>query len=203
MALSNDTLYVADVDSVRLFDRRTGQPRAHWPVANATFINDVTIDANGVVWATDTGISIAADGSITPTGTDAVYRFSADGTPTAVARGAELGGPNGIVAVSDGLIVVSFGSNNVWHIAPDGTQRAFAQLPHGGLDGIVRLADGSFLISSWEARGIYRLDAAGNARLVAGNLEAPAALAYDSRRNRILVPLLTTNRLQFVGHEPW
>jgi hypothetical protein len=41
MAFLGDTLYVADLDTVRTFDRKTGAAKKSIPIAGALFLNDL------------------------------------------------------------------------------------------------------------------------------------------------------------------
>jgi hypothetical protein len=195
LALKGDTLLVTDIDVVRLFHRTTGQPLGEWAVPNATFLNDVSVGGDGAVYVTDTGVRIGAAG-IEPTGTDAVHRFDAAGAPTALARGAHLQNPNGIVVDGDRVIVVPFGSNEVYRLGPDGQRETIAQLPGGQLDGLVRLDDGSLLVTSWEASAVYRVSPGGQVTAAVENVEAPADIGFDPVRNRLLIPLFQADELR-------
>src|SRR6267143_1808044 len=63
-------------------------------------------------------------------------------------------------------------------------------LPKGSLDGLVHLADGSFLVSSWEGKAVYRgKDNVFHA--VIENVDSPADIGYDTKRHRLLVPHFT------------
>jgi sugar lactone lactonase YvrE len=195
MAIRGDSLFVTDIDTVRVFHRRTGAAAGAIAVPGSTFLNDLAVAPDGTLYLTDTGIRIGADG-VTETGTDAVYRIPRGGAPIAIASGAALQRPNGLVSDGDGVLMVPFGSNEVLRIGGDGTRAVVARLPAGQLDGIVRARDGSLLISSWEGRAIYRVDARGGVEAVVQNVEAPADIGYDAVRNRLLIPLFMANRLQ-------
>ncbi len=197
MAISGNTLYVADIDAVRAFDRMTGEPVGTWMVPGATFLNDVSVGPDGMVYVTDTAIRLTDSGA-QPDGTDAVYRFDADGDYVQIASGEDLGGPNGIVARPDGPVVVTFGENGVYRIVDGGGRSAIATLPQGQLDGLVHLPDGTHLVTSWAAKGIYHLGASGDARLIVEGVNSPADLGYDARRSHILLPLLNENRLHII-----
>ena len=67
--------------------------------------------------------------------------------------------------------------------------------PKGGLDGLAVLPDGNLLVSSWDANTIYRGPAAGPFVVEIENVNAPADFAFDSTRNRILVPHFMENRI--------
>jgi len=74
MAVSGATLYVADITWIRLFDRKTGAPKGKLAVKGATFLNDVAVAPDGVIYVTDTGWKAGAQG-FEGTGTDAVFRI--------------------------------------------------------------------------------------------------------------------------------
>ncbi len=193
LAIKGDTLFVADIDAVRAFHRETGEPLGARAVQGATFLNDVAVGPDGTLYATDSGLTAGEEG-FAPSGTDAVYRFGPGGA-TAVATGTELSGPNGIVVDGEGAIVVPFGSNEVYRLDPAGNRVPVATLPAGSLDGVVRMADGTLLVSSWEGQAVYHVDAGGTARMVVESVEAPADIGYDSRRGRVLIPLFTRNQV--------
>jgi sugar lactone lactonase YvrE len=192
MALRGDTLFVADIDSVRAFHRETGAPLGGRGVPGATFLNDLAVGADGTLYVSDSGL----DASFAGTGTDAVHRFDAAG-PTAIARGGALSNPNGLAADGEHVIMVPFGAATVHRIPAAGGEAAtVATLPAGQLDGVIRLDDGSLLVSSWEAGAVYRVTADGQVTAVAENVEAPADIGWDARRQRLLIPLFMADRIE-------
>jgi sugar lactone lactonase YvrE len=191
MAIKGDTLFVADIDSVRLFDRSNGSPLGARGVAGATFLNDVAVGPDGGVYVTDTGIRLTEAG-MEETGSDALYRLTADGA-TALAAGADLGHPNGIVADSAGIVVVTFGSGAIFRVDSLGQRTELPGAPKGQLDGVIRTNDGALVVSSWEGMRVYRLG--DPAREVGDSVPSPADIGYDSRRNRVLIPVFTENRV--------
>jgi len=196
MGLNGDTLFVADIDAVRWFDRASGRALGERSVRGATFLNDVTVGADGTVYVTDSGFRAGAQG-LEPSGTDALYRFRPDGSAEAVLRGATLGGPNGVIVDGTTATVVTFGSGEIMEIDLMTRQRTrtVARGPGGQLDGVVRLADGSLLVSSWEGQAIYRVT--GDTYTVAvDSVAAPADIGYDAGRGRVLIPLFMANRLE-------
>jgi sugar lactone lactonase YvrE len=195
MALDATKLYVVDVDSVQVFDRETGAQLATWPVPDAHFPNDVRVDADGNLLVTETGIHLSPEGPI-PEGDSVVWKFDAAGTPTAIARGLELLGPNGIAATERGIVLVSFLGTDVYRLV-DGHREPIATLPKGLLDGLVELDDGSFLVTSWEARGVYRVYPDGTAYLAIHStaMVGPASIEYDFTREQAIVPNALANTL--------
>ena len=191
MALIGDTLFVADIDSVRAFHRVNGTPLGARGIPNVSFLNDLAA-SDGALYVTDTGVDASFEG----TGSDAIYRFDADGA-TAVATGAELSRPNGIAFNGGGMVMAPFGGNALWRVPTDGSAATqLAELPAGGLDGLIALDDGSLLVSSWEGQAVYRVGADGQVTTVAEGIESPADIGWDSARSRVLIPLFSGNRIE-------
>jgi sugar lactone lactonase YvrE len=166
-------------------------------VAGAGFLNDIAVGPDGSVYVTDSGLKADPQG-FAASGTDAVYRFDASGKAVAVARDTSLGRPNGIIADPTGIVVVSFGSGEAYQVSPaSGARTPLPKPPAGSLDGVVRLADGSLLVSSWDAKAVYRLTPAGAWVVAVDSVEAPADIGYDSKRQRVLIPLFTANQVRW------
>jgi sugar lactone lactonase YvrE len=192
MALSGDTLFVADIDSVRAFHRSTGTPLGARGVSGASFLNDLATGPDGTLYVTDTGV----DAAFSPTGSDAIHRFGATGSQS-FASAPDVAAPNGIVADDNGIIVVGFAGPAVRRIpAGGGAPDSIASLPAGQLDGVVRTGDGTLYVSSWEGQAVYRVTPDGQVSTVVENVEAPADIGWDSRRHRLLIPLFNGNRIE-------
>ena len=195
MGIKGDTLFVADIDAVRLFDRRSGAPLASIPIPGATFLNDIAVGPDGTVYITDTGIQPAGSGSVR-SGADALWKLEPGQRPAAIARGDDLGGPNGIIADASGVTMVTLGSGQVFHFDPAGKRTEMPKPPNGALDGIVQLADHSLLITSWEANAVYRLSPGGQYSVAVAGATSPANIGWDPTRHRLLIPLLTLNQVE-------
>jgi sugar lactone lactonase YvrE len=194
--LRGDTLYVADVDVVRRFHRTTGAPLGEIPVPGATFLNDVAVGADGSVYVTDTGLRMGA-GRMQASGTDAVYRITPDRRLATVAKGPELGSPNGLVVDADGgLTVAGMSSGEVYRLA-NGARTPLRAPRRGQLDGVVRTRGGALLVSDWKRSAAYHVRADADPVIAIRSLPSPADIGYDARRDRVLVPQMTTNRVEF------
>jgi hypothetical protein len=187
MALFGKVLYVADITHVRKFDRKTGKPLGSITIAGATFLNDITVEKNGDVIVSDTGLTTGFSAS----GTDALYRIDQNDQVTPLVKTTELGKPNGLLAAADGLWVVTFGSGELYKVSDTGERSDVLKLPKGSLYGIVATNHGT-LVSSWEGSAIYRLSGGQTEEVVSG-VDAPADIGYDSKRNRVLIPLFNAD----------
>lgn len=193
-ALHNGTLYVADIDVVRLFDRKTGAPKGEIKVEGATFLNDIALGPDGSLYVSDSGLNPKFES----TGTDAVWvmRAGANGF-TALAKSKDMKGPNGVLVTADTVFVVPFGSNTLQAYDTKGNAKGAAvALPNGGLDGVIAIAGGDLLVSSWGGKAVYRGKPAGPFAELITNVEAPADIGYDSKRGRLLVPRFQGNAVE-------
>ncbi|MEN8375420.1 MAG: hypothetical protein ABFS34_08230 [Gemmatimonadota bacterium] len=185
MALAGDTLFVTDIDVVRLFDRVSGAPLGAWPVPGAEFLNDAAVGEDGSLYVTDT-----LGGT--------VQRLSAEGAELITSDEA-LAGPNGIAALPDGrLLVVGFFGAATNSLDPrTGTVEPQAGPTTPRTDGVALLPDGSYLVSNWEAAAVLRMaPGALEADTVVGGVESAADIAWDAARRRVIIPLLQHDRVE-------
>jgi sugar lactone lactonase YvrE len=204
MAIVGDTLWVADIDAVRGFNRKTGRPVATIDLApmGATFLNDIAVGPGDTLYVTDTGVRFDATGTMSHPGTDRVFAI-AGRTPSVAVEGTILSGPNGVTWDSAGrrLLVAPFSGPTLLGWTPGGrapNPQRLAAGP-GSFDGIGFLPDGRLVVSSWADSSVYAVQGDSvMTRLITG-LEAPADLGIDAKRGRIMVPLFNQNRVVVYG----
>jgi hypothetical protein len=192
MAIVGETLYVADVQAVRTFDRRTGAPQGAIALPGATLINDLTTDGRSV-YVSDTGVRPAAGITFQATGTDAIWKIDGERAEK-IAAGTELMQPNGLDFVDGTLRVAAFAGDDLYVL--DGSKRkTLAHLPGGQLDGLVHLPDGRVAITSWLAKEVFVGNPGGPFVPILAGVSAPADIGYDAKRHRLLLPSSTANQV--------
>ncbi len=191
LAVANGTLYVADIDTVHLFNAESGAYLKSIEIPKSDFLNDIAIDQAGVVYVTDT----ALDSNFASTKNDAIYQIK-DGKVSTYAQSEMLGGANGIAVTSEGLLVSSFVSGELYRLNAAGEMSAQQKIEGGQLDGLIVTNTGDYLVSSWGASAILRGAPGGDFKVVADELKAPADIGYDSKRNQVLVPLFMSNEVR-------
>ncbi len=187
----NGLLYVADINVVRWFDMESGEPRGSVTVEDAQRFNDIEVAEDGTIWATQTGTE--------ESGTWRVYRIGADGDSSVVVEGAPLARPNGIAFDPDGnVVVVNINDNAVLTFSPAGELVTTEHAVDGGNDGLVILDDGTKYVSSVRIGTVSRIRPGEEAEVVASGIPSAASMAYDSKRNRLLIPMNNWNAITIV-----
>jgi len=194
LAIDHDTLYVADIDTLRAFDRVTGDPVGVYPIPNPgfpnpLFLNDVAVAPDGTVYMSDNVNS-------------AIFSMDRRARISVFASGSQLKNPNGILADgANNVSWVTWVSNEILRTTPSGHVFNVATLPLAGplyLDGYVRLPDGSRLVSSWVTSCVHQISASGHESTTVAcyaDGAGPADIGYDRMRNNLLVPLFVLGQL--------
>jgi len=194
MAIVGNNLFVADINRVHVFELPSGKQITSVIIEGSSFINGIDQASDGDVVVTDSGFT---DG-FAASDTDAIYKVSANGKYKKILGDKDMGHPNGIVADGDKLIVVTFGSGEIFSLDGAGNKVMLPKPPQGGLDGLLKLADGRFIISSWGGSAIYALNQDNTYTVLMDSVDAPADLGFDSKRNRVLIPLFRENKITFL-----
>lgn len=137
MAVRGAVLFVTDIDAYHTIDTTNVALLNTFDVPEAGFLNDATT-WNGGVYATD-----SASGTIFQLDENGYKAWQSD---------TGLAGPNGLLPQGDDLLVVTMdGGGQLVSVANDGTQTMMAT-GMTDADGLARLDDGSYLVSSWPGR---------------------------------------------------
>jgi hypothetical protein len=188
MYIVGDTLWVADADAVRGFNRRTGDKVANYDFSgfDRGFLNDVAADATGTVYVTDTG-------------RNKVYKVQGQGGPTVVLADSALGAPNGITwdAANNRFIIVPFGGyKGIRAWVPGTTTLTDAGMSTGAkYDGVEVLSGGRVLVASQADTSLHLFSGASGHAII-HTIGPPADIAVDTKRNRVAVPVVALNHVE-------
>ena len=198
LALWADTLWVADIDAVRAFNTRTGATIDSVTLASlgAVFLNDIAVAPTGALYITDTGIRFDDVGNVLHPGPDRVFRIGPDRKVTVAVRGDTLGRPNGIALdpVGKRFVIVEFGGRSLLAWKPEDKAPSVIAKGPGGFDGVV-IAGGKILVSSWTDSTVSSYETGQEVKVITG-VPSPADIGYDGKRNRVLIPIFTGNRVE-------
>jgi sugar lactone lactonase YvrE len=199
MALRGDTLFVADIDLLRMFNRRTGAPLGAVTLApqQATFLNDVVAGPDGI-YITDTGIVFDSKGGMTHPGVNRIFKVVGYRV-TEVARGDSLMNPNGIAwdAAGNRFILAGFGGPNLQTLAPGDSMPKTLVAGPGGYDGVEILANGNILVSSWTDSTVHVVHGGSHMMPLVRNVSAPADIGVDTKRNVLAVPRFNDGKVEY------
>lgn len=202
MALVGHTLYVADLDSLRAFDKVTGQPVLTVPFptrsnGQATALTDVAYDGRGLLYASDT-----ADNTI--------YRvdMAKQHAISILARDRALAGPRGLAVhpKTGHLIVASWDKGKILEVTPDGTiselvSNGFFTARFHNLDGLDFDSWGNLYVSDFTGGKVWRMRPDRHFDVIAEYLPSPADIGVDRENHLILVPYHYGNAAEMNGLE--
>jgi sugar lactone lactonase YvrE len=199
LAINGDTLWVADIDAARAFNKRTGAVIADVNLrGRAKFLNGAAVGPDGAIYMTDTGIIIGPKGEMSHPGPDQVFRVRAHGGATAALTSPKLEGPNGITwdPRQKRFVIVSVAGKGIYGWKPGDKDVELMGTGPGGQDGVVVLPDGRVLVTSWADSSLFVLEN-GRAKTVAQGIPSPADIDVDVKDSRVAVPQLMANTVQF------
>lgn len=200
MAIAGDTLWVADIDALRGFDKNTGAALATHDLAamGATFLNDVAVAPDGTIYVTDTGIAFGPTGEMSHPGKDRIFAIKGGAPSVVLESDSLLTRPNGIAwdAANNRFVLAGFGGPDITAWVPGEQAVTKVATGPGGYDGLEALADGRLLVTSW-ADSSLNVVSGGTITRLAGSLEAPADIGIDTRRNRVAVPRFNAGRVEY------
>ena len=205
MALVGDTLWVADVDALRGFDRRTGRPVASVDLAplGAVYLNDVAAGPDGALYVTDSDAVTGPGGLVRWTGGGRVYRVDAGRRASVALAHERLSNPDGIAwdARRGHFVLAPMRGDTIRAWRPgDAAPRALAAGP-GWYDGVVATADGRVLVASRTTAAVYEL-VGGELVTVLDRLPGVADIGLDDARGWLAVPLSDAGRVAFYPLPP-
>ena len=179
MGLYKNNLYVADLSEVVVIDVSKGSIIKRIPVEGAIFLNDISIDKNGIVYVTDSRAS-------------KLHKIEND-IPSLYLD--NLKGPNGVLVQGDELYVLNSGS--VLNVKKDKSMRSIADSLVTSTDGIENVKGKEFIVSCWSGV-IYYLNADGRTEKLLDTREQKinsADIGYDAKKRIVYVPTFFKNSI--------
>ena len=180
LGIFKDNLYVADITKIVTINIPTGKVTGSVEVPGAKFLNDITVDKKGNVYASDTRtgkIHVLKDGKV-----DVFFEST------------EFKGVNGLLALQNGMYVVDFPSGTNYKLSADKKLTTVGKTGEGA-DGIVPLGNDEYLISSWHGE-VYFINAKGESKKLVDTKEEKvnaADIEYDAKTKTLFVPTFFAN----------
>ena len=198
LALVGDTLWVADINHVRAFNRKTGAKVADIDLSSqhAQFLNDVGVGGDGSVYVTDTGIEFDAKGGVTHPGTDQIFKI--EGRKATAFKADSLSGPNGITwdAANSRFLLAPFNGKSVQTWKPGDKAAMTLVAGPGTYDGIEVLKDGRVLVTSWADSAVHVIQNGAMSTLVS-NVTGPADIGVDTKRQVVAIPRFNDGKVEY------
>ena len=200
MAIAHQVLYVADLDTLRAFDVKTGKPVAAISFAGQpgpVSLVDVAADPQGMLYASDMDANV-------------IYRIdpAKQHAVSVLVRDAALAGPRGLAVhpKTGRLIAVSWHKGSIVEIASDGAitelvSNGFFSSRFKNLDGVDFDTWGNMYVSDFTTGKIWRMRPDRHFNVIAEYLPTPADISVDRVKNLILVPYLYGNAAEINGLE--
>lgn len=201
IAFQGDTLWTADIDVLRGFNKRTGAPvgEIDFRPYGAVLLNDLAVGPGGTIYVTDTGIQMT-DIGVLYVGGEKIFVVSPGRKVSVLTEGTQLKRPNGVVwdPASKQWTVVGFDPfDSPLYIPGTGSAKPNI-LAHGKgrFDGLQSLGDGRFLVSGWSDSALMVIGNGEKVRIVR-DLTSPAAIGLDMKRHLVAIPEAIMGRVSF------
>lgn len=178
-ALFNGLLYTAETSAIALIDVNKATIVKRIPVEGAQMLNDVAMDAKGVIYVSDTRAG-------------KVYKIEGD-MPTLYLE--NMPGANGLLTINTDLYVLT--STSFQKVDANKTITKIADGFESGLDGIVMTGKNEFIISNYQGI-LYYVNADGTKQLLLDtrtNRIMSNDISYNSKTKTLYVPSFGTNRI--------
>ncbi|HEX7830008.1 MAG TPA: PQQ-dependent sugar dehydrogenase [Thermoanaerobaculia bacterium] len=188
LTIRGTELWIADIDRVLVHDRVSGARIHAFDLAphGAVFLEDIAAGPNGVVYVTDTDVTIKGERERVRGGDGRIFRVDDDGDVEVALRGEELRSPSGIAWDGTRFLVAQAYGNEVLAWNPGMRTTAVLRGP-GAYDGIVVLPGGAVIVSSHYDEALH-IARNGTLEPLFARRPSPGDIGFDTKRNRLLIP---------------
>lgn len=178
-ALYNGRFYTTNPKGISVVDVNKASFVKVIPVPGAVMLNDVAVDSKGVIYVSDTRAA-------------KVYRITGDSVSLFLEN---MPGANGLLTVNSDVYLVT--STTFFKIDANKQVTKIADGFESGLDGIVMVADGEFILSNYTGL-LWYVKSDGSKQLLLdsrSNGIMSNDISYDKTTKTLYVPSYRTNRI--------
>ncbi len=193
LAIHDDKLYVADIDTLVVIDIASATVSDRYTVSDAQFLNDVAAAGNGDIYVSDMMLN-------------RIHRLQ-DGDLVTWLESDALENPNGLLVQDNRLVV------GAWGVMTDGfatetpghlkavslADKSVSSIgsgePVGNLDGVEADADGDFYVTDWMSGGLLHIMPDGGAEKLLDLNQGSADHEYIRKKDLLLIPMMNDNKL--------
>ncbi len=188
MAINGSELWVADATVVRVFDRVTGRDIRTIDLAphGAVFLNDIATGIDDAVYVTDSDVRIKGNRERVREGHGRIFRIQRDGDVEVAIHGEELHSPTGIAWDGTRFLVAQAYGNEIVAWQPGHHVKAVLRGP-GDFDGLTVLPNGTVIVGSRHDDALH-VGTTGELKPLFAQSATPSGIAFDRKRNRLLIP---------------
>lgn len=191
MGLHKGKLYVADIDKVAIIDIASGKIETTLHAEGATFLNDITVSANGEVYISDTF------------GGNSIYRVK-DGKIELWFKDDGLDFPNGLLSKGNEIIVASWGvvtnpetsetavKGKLISVSIADKKVKDVTKPFINGDGLAAFKNG-YIVSDWVSGQIYFVDNKGTQKEIGSYGSGTADLMIN--KSTLLIPQMSEGKI--------
>jgi len=196
MAILGTQLWIAEGSRLRAFDRVSGAPVKTIDLAprGAVALSGIAVGADDALYVTDSDVRVKSTNERERAGDGRIFRITGDVIEVALAD-EELHSPNAIAWDGMRFLVAQGYGREVLAWSPGGGTKAVLRGP-GSYDGIVVLPNGTVIVSSEYDQAIHVGFGTSELRPFFTPKTSPAAIGFDRKRNRLLVPSRDGNSLE-------
>jgi len=182
--ISQNKLYVTDIDELVEIDIEAGVIVNKFPAENAVFLNDITVDDSGNVYISD----MSKENSV-------IYKFS-DSKLEVWLQDEQISHPNGLFA-EKGKLFVGTGDGFLKSVdLNDKSITTFAKTGFG-IDGVQSDGKGNFFVSDWQGKTAF-VSSTGEVKELMNTADVKinsADIEFIPEKQLLLIPTFFDNRI--------
>ncbi|MBI5163943.1 MAG: hypothetical protein HY985_08570 [Magnetospirillum sp.] len=192
MAVSRGRLYVSDIDRLVVVDIASGKIARTFPATGAKFLNDVTVDAKGVVYVSDmldNTIWRLAEGKFDKWLADPALEnpngLKAEATRLVVGAWGPMTGQGFATSKPGGLKAITYEDKLIRDLSP-----AF-----GNLDGVEPDGRSGYIVSDWMAGAVFLTDRRNRPVKILTLSQGSADIGLIPEQRLLLVPMMMDGKV--------